>query len=177
MILHIICFAGCDGIKMKGLIAKTWVTIGESTKLVCDYDLGRDAMYSIKWFKDDAELYRYIPTNQPLQYKSFTSPGIIVNEETSKPNMLMLRITGPLGSGTYKCEVTTETPSFLTHSANSSLMVMTPPLTPPTIRGVASFYNSGDLIDINCTSFESKPAATLYWIINSESVLLFDSRE
>ena len=64
---------------MKGLIAPKWVDIGESTKLLCDYDLGRDAMYSIKWFKDDVELYRYIPTNQPLQYRSFQSPGVIVN--------------------------------------------------------------------------------------------------
>ena len=56
--LHICFFTGCDGIKMRGLIAKTWVTIGESAKLICDYELGRDAMYSIKWFKDDAELVR-----------------------------------------------------------------------------------------------------------------------
>ena len=53
-------------------------------------------MYSIKWFKDNAELYRYIPTNQP-QYKSFQTPGALVDETLSKPNMLMLRITGPLG--------------------------------------------------------------------------------
>jgi len=152
---------------MKGLVTKTWVTIGESAKLVCDYDLGRDAMYSIKWFKDNAELYRYIPTNQP-QYKSFQTPGALVDETLSKPNMLMLRITGPLGSGLYKCEVTTETPSFLTHSANASLTVMTPPLTPPTIVGVANFYNSGDLVDINCTSFESKPTANLTWNVNDQ---------
>ena len=49
-------------------------------------------MYSIKWFKDNAELYRYIPTNQP-QYKSFQTPGALVDETLSKPNMLMLRIT------------------------------------------------------------------------------------
>ena len=55
-------------------------------------------MYSIKWFKDNAELYRYIPTNQP-QYKSFQTPGALVDETLSKPNMLMLRITGPLGKG------------------------------------------------------------------------------
>ena len=55
-------------------------------------------MYSIKWFKDNAELYRYIPTNQP-QYKSFQTSGALVDETLSKPNMLMLRITGPLGKG------------------------------------------------------------------------------
>ena len=82
---------------MKGLIAPKWVNSGENTKLLCDYDLGRDAIYSIKWFKDDTELYRYIPTNQPVQYKSFSSPGLIVDEKLTKPNMLIVKITGPLG--------------------------------------------------------------------------------
>ena len=69
--------------KMKSLIAPKWVNAGENTKLVCDYDLGRDVMYSIKWFKDghedEHEVYRYIPTNQPVQYKSFKTPGVLVD--------------------------------------------------------------------------------------------------
>ena len=64
---------------MKGVKAPKWVNEGETARLICDYDLGRDAMYSLKWFKDDVELYRYIPTNQPLQYKSFKTPGVLVN--------------------------------------------------------------------------------------------------
>ena len=97
---------GCDGIKMKGLLAPKWVNTGESFRLLCDYDLGRDAMYSIKWFKDDTEVFRYIPTNQPLQYKSFQIPGIVVLEKASKPNNLVISVTGAKGSGIYKCEVT-----------------------------------------------------------------------
>ena len=72
-------FLGCNGIKMKGVKAPKWANIGENAKLICDYDLGRDAMYSLKWFKDGLELYRYIPTNQPLQYKSFKTRGVLVN--------------------------------------------------------------------------------------------------
>ena len=85
---------------------------------------------------------------------------------------LIIQYPYNLGSGLYKCEVTTETPSFLTHSANASLTVMTPPLTPPTIVGVANFYNSGDLVDINCTSFESKPTANLTWNVNDQPVII-----
>ena len=36
--------------------------------------------------------------------------------------------------------------------------------------GVANFYNSGDLVDINCTSFESKPAANVTWKVNDQPV-------
>ena len=162
-------FAGCYGMKMKSLIAPKWVNAGENTKLVCDYDLGRDVMYSIKWFKDGPhEVYRYIPTNQPVQYKSFKTPGVLVDvsiknrksilnnilnlkllpkfyfqEKLSKPNMLVILVTGPLGSGIYRCEVTTETPKFITLSANATVTVMTPPVNPPKIVGVESYYNPG----------------------------------
>ena len=84
--------------------------------------------------------------------------------------MLVVLVTGPLGSGSYKCEVTIETPSFVTLSEKANLTVMTPPLQPPLIEGVATFYNPGDLVDINCTSFESKPAASLSWMFNGKKV-------
>ena len=130
-------------------------------------------MYSIKWFKDDTEVFRYIPTNQPLQYKSFQIPGIVVLEKESKPNNLVLSVTGAKGSGTYKCEVTIETPSFVTLAESTQVTVMTPPLIPPKIEGVADFYTPGDLVDINCTSLESKPAAALEWRINNQKVQNF----
>ena len=80
--------------KMKSLIAPKWVNAGENTKLVCDYDLGRDVMYSIKWFKDghedEHEVYRYIPTNQPVQYKSFKTPGVLVDVSAKRKSKLIL---------------------------------------------------------------------------------------
>jgi hypothetical protein len=64
---------------MKGLVAPKWINAGENTKLLCDFEMGQSRAYSIKWYKDGKELYRYVPTNSPSQYKSFTSPGVIVN--------------------------------------------------------------------------------------------------
>ena len=84
--------------------------------------------------------------------------------------MLVLEITGPLGSGIYRCEVTIETPSFVTLSETATVTVMTPPINPPKIVGVADFYSPGDLVEINCTSIESKPAAELQWVINDKIV-------
>ena len=87
--------------------------------------------------------------------------------------MLVLEITGPLGSGIYRCEVTIETPSFVTLSETATVTVMTPPINPPKIVGVADFYSPGDLVEINCTSIESKPAAELQWVINDKIVRQF----
>ena len=59
--------------------------------------------------------------------------------------MLVILVTGPLGSGIYRCEVTTETPKFITLSANATVTVMTPPVNPPKIVGVESYYNPGKI--------------------------------
>ena len=38
----------------------------------------------------------------------------------------------------------------------------------PLISGAHPRYHVGDRVDINCTSFRSKPAAKLRWYINGE---------
>ena len=83
------------------------------------------------------EIYRYIPTDSP-EIKTFHAPGTVIDvsqkrfsskrfyprsdfktfflfqSEATRPNQLVTRMTGPLGSGKYKCEITVETPSFVT---------------------------------------------------------------
>lgn len=43
----------------------------------------------------------------------------------------------------------------------------------PVITGIQSRYTNGDTIQANCTSFNSKPAANLTWLINDVPVGLF----
>nr|XP_023014526.1 uncharacterized protein LOC111504245 [Leptinotarsa decemlineata] len=38
---------------------------GESVTLVCDYDLESAALYTIKWYRDDEEFYRFVPKESP----------------------------------------------------------------------------------------------------------------
>ena len=42
-------------LEMEGLAGPAWVRPGESLQLVCKYDLGRDSIYSLKWFKVQAK--------------------------------------------------------------------------------------------------------------------------
>ena len=53
---------------MLEIVGPKLVNMGEVVTLVCRYDLGKDAVYSIKWYKDDHEIYRYVPTDQPEYY-------------------------------------------------------------------------------------------------------------
>lgn len=38
---------------------------GESVELSCIYELENDVLYSIKWYKNDVEFYRYVPNDWP----------------------------------------------------------------------------------------------------------------
>ena len=35
--------------------------IGGKVVLGCDYELGGDSLYSIKWYREQTEFYRYLP--------------------------------------------------------------------------------------------------------------------
>lgn len=46
---------------------KVPVAVAENTtvKMTCDYDLKKNELYSIKWYKSKKEFYRYIPKEMP----------------------------------------------------------------------------------------------------------------
>ena len=42
--------------------------VGEDISLTCDYKLEDDILYSIKWYRDDKEFFRFIPRGEPRNY-------------------------------------------------------------------------------------------------------------
>jgi len=50
----------------------------ESARLECKYDLGQESLYSVKWYKDGNEFYRYVPQDRP-SVQIFTLPGVSVD--------------------------------------------------------------------------------------------------
>lgn len=40
-------------------------TLGESVELTCSYELDDEQLYSVKWYKNDVEFYRYVPNDWP----------------------------------------------------------------------------------------------------------------
>lgn len=51
------------------------VMVGESFWLNCTLDLESDDLYSVKWYKNEAEFYRHLPSDTPSGQK-FDIPGI-----------------------------------------------------------------------------------------------------
>ncbi|EEB15392.1 beat protein, putative [Pediculus humanus corporis] len=69
--------------------------------------------------------------------------------------------------GNVSCEVTTDAPSFKTRQAKAYLNVVSRPKDRPELHVNKDKYNVGDTLFANCTSFPSKPPASLSFYINN----------
>ena len=71
--------------------------------------------------------------------------------------------------GTYKCEVSAEAPSFRTKFAKQDMVVVVLP-TKGEIVGVQPKYQVGDIVNVTCFSYRSRPSASLTWRVNGLEV-------
>lgn len=68
---------------LKSMVIKVPEAIksGDTVTLTCEYDLENVPLYSIKWYWNDEEFYRYIPKESP-PFKSF--PVKLVDVDVSR---------------------------------------------------------------------------------------------
>ena len=64
-------------IRLKEVRIPPHVAHGDSAVLICNYELEGDYLYSVKWYHEDEEFYRYVPRDQPPA-QVFPNPGINV---------------------------------------------------------------------------------------------------
>jgi len=60
---------------MLQLIVPKHVVVGENIRLECNFNLDNEKLYSVKWYKDGNEFYRYEPKEKPPAM-SFNLPGV-----------------------------------------------------------------------------------------------------
>jgi len=145
---------------------------GDNATLLCRYSQGSKHLYSLKWYKDEVEFYRYQPWNLKDQQQIFDVPGIKVDLADSKPSRIVLRKVNFRSSGIYRCEITSI--NFEIYEKYEQMTVIELPKKAPTIttsnlHGINQ-YEIGDMLQLNCTSDPSNPAAELKWEINKELV-------
>ena len=68
--LEIYFFSGIYCIRINSLDVPSAATVGTEVRLFCDYDLERQGLYQIKWYKGSHEFYRYSP-GETTKKKSF----------------------------------------------------------------------------------------------------------
>uniref|UniRef100_T1KR91 Ig-like domain-containing protein n=1 Tax=Tetranychus urticae TaxID=32264 RepID=T1KR91_TETUR len=56
----------CSSIRISMLDVPSPTILGEAVELTCSYELEPDLkLYSVKWYKDGVEFYRYVPNDYP----------------------------------------------------------------------------------------------------------------
>ncbi|XP_076390654.1 uncharacterized protein LOC100875340 isoform X4 [Megachile rotundata] len=157
------------GLQLLRINVPAYSLRGKSALLECRYDLQGDKLYSITWYKDHEEFYRYVPRGEPTKH-SYRVEGVKVDHRRSDHQQVLLQNVSLHSSGQYKCEVSAEAPSFNSVSAEAHMEVVVLPQEGPTITGEEKVYATGDVLGLNCTSGKSRPAAILKWFINGAEV-------
>ena len=64
--------------------------VGEKARLICKFDMEGDILYSVKWYKDDLEFYRFVPNDRP-KLQVFPQEGIHVDVSILISIVLLVR--------------------------------------------------------------------------------------
>ncbi|KAL0271275.1 UNVERIFIED_CONTAM: hypothetical protein PYX00_008416 [Menopon gallinae] len=157
------------GLKLLRVAIPQFVAKGETATLRCEYKLENDRLYSVMWYKDHEEFYRFVPRNEPKQH-SYRLEGIRVNHHHSDEQQVEIKVVSLKADGIYRCEVSAEAPSFTSVHGEGRMEVIALPSEDPEITGEQRVYSVGDVISLNCTSGKSYPAARLSWFVNDIEV-------
>ncbi|XP_029828078.2 uncharacterized protein LOC8042731 [Ixodes scapularis] len=149
---------------------------GRSMWLNCTYDLESDELYSVKWYKNDTEFYRYIPRDRPPA-QNYDLPGVVVDMVKSREGNVFVAAVNLSTEGNYRCEASAEAPSFQTVVGEREVKVFVIPDQRPTIHGTRAKYNVGDRVDVICKAPFSLPGAKLVWLVNDEEAMFHQVRE
>ncbi|XP_034195108.1 uncharacterized protein LOC117611268 [Osmia lignaria lignaria] len=159
--------SGILALRMTALQIPQHVVLNETVRMQCNFNLDNEVLYSVKWYKDGHEFYRYLPRDVP-SVQTFRVTGVNVNTQNSTERAVVLNNVNLISSGRYRCEVSAEAPAFQTVSDHADMTVVVLPDEGPRITGGRSRYKVGEVVRMNCTSAPSKPAALLTWFINGD---------
>ncbi|TGZ37590.1 Uncharacterized protein DBV15_03891, partial [Temnothorax longispinosus] len=135
---------------MLDLIVPQHAVLGQNVSLECNFNLDGEKLYSVKWYKDGNEFYRFVPQEKPPALK-FVHPGVTAVLHESSQRTVVLRSVNLMSTGRYRCEVSAEAPSFQTVSDHSDMMVIALPEDEPVITGRPVTgkhrYQVGDVVE------------------------------
>ncbi|XP_037052354.1 uncharacterized protein LOC119085909 [Bradysia coprophila] len=148
------------------------VASGDTVIISCHYDLENAALYSVRWYFDQEEFYRYVPKESPPS-RVFPISGVIVDLLKSGENTVTLKSVSRSQSGHYQCEVSADAPLFHTETQGANLLVAELPDSEPvmTVYGMPApdskrIVAFGETFKTSCVSGPSYPSVNFTWIVN-----------
>ncbi|XP_054165111.1 uncharacterized protein LOC128962735 [Oppia nitens] len=170
LLVQSIIYLGVQSLQMVRISAPDYIRFGDPLWLNCSCDLPIQSIYSIKWFKNNHEFYRYIVSDaKPKTF--YNTTGIYPDTSSTEFGNIHMTQTDFQTEGSYRCEISSEV-SFQTIHESKDIRVYYIPKDPnPIIIGKKSHYTVNDLVNLTCTSPLSLPAAQLTATINGTSVV------
>ncbi|KAF0765087.1 Uncharacterized protein FWK35_00020284 [Aphis craccivora] len=84
--LHLF-YAFC--LRLTELKIEKHTLVGNSTRLECKYDLQGEKLYTVKWYKDGNEFYRFLPGESPeIQVFDVTGVHVDVRSEENTDEII-----------------------------------------------------------------------------------------
>lgn len=111
-----------ESIRLVSIQVPERVSAGDRVRLSCIYDLEGDKLYSIKWYREGVEFFRFVP-NQKESKLYFSMQGIEVDKEKSGNGTVYIQDVVTNISGNYRCEISADAPLFQTLEAEGSMKV------------------------------------------------------
>ncbi|XP_034250307.1 uncharacterized protein LOC117650815 [Thrips palmi] len=166
----VVIVTSASGLRDVHLQSPLAVKAGSTVTLRCTYDLEHDSLYTVKWYKGRSEFFRYTPKELP-NTQVFPLNGISVDVHNSNSNQVVLNNAQVPITGKYRCEVSADAPSFQTLMASSTLRVVEPPSSHPSMQVDKLRYSASDRLRANCSVPTSLPPANVTWTVNGVPVM------
>ncbi|CRL07339.1 CLUMA_CG020318, isoform A [Clunio marinus] len=145
------------------------VIMGNAATLSCQYDLDNASLYSVRWYFESEEFYRFVPKEAPPA-RTFPVSGINVDLTHSDATSVTLRgVTRDL-TGQFQCEVSEDAPLFHTDIRTAVMQVIELPNEEPRMIVEKKTLLANDNLKATCTVGTSFPAANITWYINNKKV-------
>ncbi|XP_045120293.1 uncharacterized protein LOC123509801 [Portunus trituberculatus] len=166
---------GGEGNLLRGVTVPQYAFAGGQATLSCSYDLKAKRLYSLKWYHNNTEFYRYVPTERETPMSDQATPKFTVNELFRDDKRVTLSLTrlSVSASGQYRCEVIAEHPSFRTEWHKATMTVLRQPLSAPVLVGAREVYEPSELIKIGCqpdNHFHGDHKPSLQWFLQGNEV-------
>lgn len=160
------------GLRMTNMTAPMVQDLREDMDLVCEFDMGAEELYSVKWYKGDDEFYSYTPSRNPPTV-TFPVAGVkvVLSKSECGQDHCRVRLTDlkrDFSGGPYKCEISSEAPAFRLASETHTVTIAALPKETPKIEGLAKSYTEGETVSVKCTSAPADPAPILSFYINKK---------
>ncbi|KAK9879432.1 hypothetical protein WA026_006501 [Henosepilachna vigintioctopunctata] len=127
LIIFVSLLSGYASLRLTNMTAPVIQDPRDDMHLFCEFDMGGEELYAVKWYKDDHEFFRYSPAgNQRLL--QFQVMGVHVDVSRTQCsmtscNLLLNELSKTFSSGAYRCEVSTEAPAFRLASQTHNITV------------------------------------------------------